>query len=763
MSNPTDPQTSTATTPTVAATDVTVAGQHFELKGLSVADGDKLYRALPADYQKLADQYAAIAKNFERVSSVQLPRGMTLKQALENYKNALIAGAGKLTGNPEPYLQQLDATCRSIPGYATVVDSAANAKNGYDLAGTAVGAFTDTLTSPVRFLSFLGTTLTEGVGALTPGISDAQAHAFGAAYAAALYHEGAVRQTMTTSQMIWNHPVEASLAGLDNLVLNVPILKDAWPYIYAAWKWVSGAVVHFGDTTTKAPTFAEALTQAQTEIEAARTQNPDWRSNVESRVRAGDVDAASAIMAQAQTVAGISTQPIADAVKDDKTIIDKNGNLAAISTQGGNATIETDTTQGANGQTRGDRIGQAAYDVLGNSGKALVSGQLSSNAVAAIGVGGAGALWAANKVVPGGLRNIPGVVGGATQGAMRTGSNALRGLGAGYLQGSAETIATLDEGKIFGNSFSQANGGLNRLDRLQLQEQQAAERARELAARGEKGGWGLADRFSKIKSMAAENKWKKVAEKVAELEEQLGKSPAFRGTALASDALKVSDAATEVAGASGASRIGQLTRSGGRLLGRFAPWLTAGFAAKDTYDGVQELGKGETRAATESFSSAGTVATGAIAGGTIGAAFFGIGAIPGAAIGAGVAGAADFVGGLFGYGSRDIAGKVYDSINPNEQAQKLQQAQAAARQAELKQIAADPEIQEFVRAVQARDPEALRLLMGNDQVAKNAKLALQASGVQIGSVIPEGALAGAATTGGAMRMTGAMRQTAMNA
>lgn len=465
--------TQTAPATPVSPTDIEVAGQHFELHGLSVADGERLYRALPSDYQKLAEQYGAIARNFERIASVQLPKGMTLKQALENYKNALMAGAGKLSGTPEPYLQQLDATCRSIPGYAGMVDGLTGAKNAADLAGTAIGAASDTVSAPLRFFSFLGTVVTEGTGALTPRISDAQARAFGAAYAAALYHEGAVRQTMTTGQMIWNHPVEASLAGLDNLVLNVPLLKDAWPYIYAAWKWVSGAVAHFGDTTTKAPTFSEALAEAKSEIEASRGRHPDWRSNVEARLRAGDLDAASATMAKAEKVADIATQPIAEAVKDDKTIVTRDGNLATIRTQDGSASIETDTTSASRDQTRGDRIGNAARQILGQTGNDLVNGRLTAGGVLATAAGSGSALWVANKLTPGGLTNIPTLAGhGAVSGiksVARASIAGTSGLLAGMVEGTAELIP-------FGGARAARKAG-DAVTRLEAQVERHAARA----------------------------------------------------------------------------------------------------------------------------------------------------------------------------------------------------------------------------------------------------------------------------------------------
>lgn len=718
------PAASTSAAP-ASATLVTIEGQQFELKNLNEEEGARLYTALPAEYQQIANQYATIAKAFDRIAEVQLPSGISLANGFENLKQAYLRGGGALPSDAEPYLQQMDQQLQNMPGYAEAMGAIRSARSTGDVIAAAGSGAAAVIAMPARALNFFNTVWTEIDGAVTRDVSDEQALAFGSAYAAALYKQGADRQHMSTTQLIFSNPAASLSAGIAGL----PVVG---PYIATFFRWAySNISSAFSANGGPALTLDQAYNEVTHELEA----NPNFRDRVNAQARSGDVAAAGRTMSAAENVAGIATAPIVDAVTNDRTIINSDGQLAQVTTENGIPTIETDTTLN-NGapQGRGDRILDAAIDIGGEPARNIANGTYSGEQVLGAAAGGGLALGAVHKVTPGGLRAIPGHGANAVRGAAGMATNTLRGVGAGYLQGTADTFSAMDERKVFGNKSVVHQNARNALNILENDESAAQKHLDDLKARQPSGGTSSWVHNRRVAS--AETALKTAAQKVVDAEDALyNNTPRPAGSKLADDAVRIADKAANVMGAAKTSRLGTLARGAGRLMGRAAPVITPAFFAMDSYNGVQALRAGDNRAATESFASAGTVAAGAAVGAGIGVWFFGVGAIPGAAIGAGVAGAADTIGGFFGYGSKDIAARTYDA--------NVRPAQPAPRATPAPQVAAvvnapQPGLSndETVAALMAQNQLLMQQLQmatgraGNGQVAFNANAF---SGLQTGA------------------------------
>lgn len=638
-----------------SATLVTIEGQQFELKNLNEEEGARLYTALPAEYQQIANQYATIAKAFDRIAEVQLPSGISLANGFENLKQAYLRGGGALPSDAEPYLQQMDQQLQNMPGYAEAMGAIRSARSTGDVIAAAGSGAAAVIAMPARALNFFNTVWTEIDGAVTRDVSDEQALAFGSAYAAALYKQGADRQNMSTTQLIFSNPVASLSAGIAGL----PVVG---PYIATFFRWAySNITSAFSANGGPALTWDQAYTEVTQELEA----NPNFRDRVNAQARSGDVAAAGNTMLAAENVAGIATAPIVDAVTNDRTIINSDGQLAQVTTDNGIPTIETDTTlNNGEPQGRGDRILDAAINIGGEPARNIANGTYSGEQVLGAAAGGGLVVGAVHKVTPGGLRAIPGHGANAIRGAAGVFTNTARGAAAGYLQGTADTFSAMDERNIRTNSFAQHHNQTNGLDRLRNTATRAQAHLDDVSAR--QSGNRVGNWYNNRQVTNAQKALDTANDAVKAAEAAVGSSTL--GTSrLAHDALRASTVAENVMGAAHTTRLGTFARGAGRLAGRAAPVLTPVFFGVDIYNGVQESRAGNDRAARQSFASAGTVAAGAAVGAGIGVWFFGVGAIPGAAIGAGVAGAADTIGGFFGYGSKDIAGRNYDAnVRPTQ-------------------------------------------------------------------------------------------------
>lgn len=458
---PADTPAQSATAAPASATLVTIEGQQFELRNLSEEEGARLYAVLPPEYQQIANQYAVIAKSFDRIAEVQLPSGISLANGFENLKQAYLRGGGALPADAEPYLRQMDQQLQNMPGYSEAMGTIRTARSTGDVIAAAGSGAVAVIAMPARALNFFNTVWTEIDGAVTRDVSDAQALAFGSAYAAALYKQGADRQNMSTTQLIFSNPAASLTAGIAGL----PVVG---PYIATFFRWAySNISSAFSANSTPALTWDQAYAEVTQELEA----NPNFRDRVNAQARAGDIAAAGRTMTAAQNVAGIATAPIVDAVTNDRTIINSDGQLAQVTTENGLPTVETDTTLN-NGQPqgRGDRILDAAVNIGGEPARNIANGTYSGEQVLGAAAGGGAVLYGANRITPGGLGAIPGHALNVARGAAGMASNTARGAAAGYLQGTADTFSAMDERNIRTNSFAQLHNQVNQLDRLRIQQ-----------------------------------------------------------------------------------------------------------------------------------------------------------------------------------------------------------------------------------------------------------------------------------------------------
>lgn len=383
-------------------TTIKVGGADYNLKGLSIEDGNKIYGALPPDYQKLADSYAKLAKEFESPVKVDLPKGMSFATAWKDYLNAPRDAAGKIVDRSKPWMvqleQQFEPILKEMPGYKTYKDT----KSVADFGGTMLQGVIDFAKLPFRGGDFAVSGVTELWRASTPAISDAQAKAFGAAYAGALFHEGAVRTAMPMidspfnkdRSLFWSYPVESSLAGLEHASMKWPLVKDIWPLIAGFAKWAMEAIGHIGQEG-KTRGLSEVIDSVKNEIaEKQQGRDTSWRGLTEGRLRESEMGRASDKMRAAEKVAGVDTKARTDFAEHGGTYINQKGNLSTVTpTGGGNVSTNESLIPGSNGkppkkQGYVERMLDKASNLLGPTGKNLFDPKLDEkDAPGLIGLG----------------------------------------------------------------------------------------------------------------------------------------------------------------------------------------------------------------------------------------------------------------------------------------------------------------------------------------------------------------------------------------
>jgi hypothetical protein len=457
--------------PEESPTSVHVAGLYYELHNLSVEDGAKLYDLLPTtptNYKQIADQYAQLAKIYESSVQIALPEGMDRQTAWGNYLKFVRSGES-LTDKTAPYIKDFSTLVGTQMQTAlkgtSVGDGIENTNNALRFTGGALGGVYDFAMTIPRLVSLGGTAAGEAAGAVTPGISDGQAKAFGAAYAAAMLHEGAMRENMPMfdspfndqKSMFWSYPIEASMAGLEYLSMNVPLVKEAYPYIIAAAKWVWEAVTHIG-STDKARSFSEILADTKTNIEKKHREGATWRSLTEERLRGNEVGAAEQKMIAAETVGGISTRDLAPLAGSGGVINGQDGYRYTVdpNAKGG---VAVQQMQGPDGKPidRIDRIGESAANVLGQTGQNIADGK--ADAADFGGVLGYGA--AAAVGIPLGLKVAKPVIRGTSSilGATARG-------GAGFITGAVKGTLEAPADLAGAGSFNQVQKYTKQVDDL---------------------------------------------------------------------------------------------------------------------------------------------------------------------------------------------------------------------------------------------------------------------------------------------------------
>ncbi len=414
---------------------VEVGGSTYHLHGLSVADANRIYGALPADYQRLADHYAMVAKAYEATLHMNLPPGITPAKALHELVSAPRNVQGAIDQaflTAHPYIAELQTQLGQVmPDSVTrMVNNATDTQNFLDGVFTPLG---DAIGLPGRALNAGRTALNEAGGAVLPGITDDQAKAFGTAFAASMFYEGAMRQGMPMfginpfaqqRTLFWSHLPEAAAAGFDYATMHWPLVKDAWPYIEAAWKFAGQWLSHLMDKTKPEPNFSAILNEVNQGIAARQTGDTSWRGLTESRLREGDRAAAGARVASAGDIAGFNPAERAQVIANGGAIVTQDGNAQVVNpTAGGDVNIQVQ--RGADGQpiTRLDRVGEAAGNILGNTGHMLADPNVSSAKKTGIIVGTLGTGYVAAKVVPPAAH----VVLNTARATVRTGAAAIAG------------------------------------------------------------------------------------------------------------------------------------------------------------------------------------------------------------------------------------------------------------------------------------------------------------------------------------------------
>lgn len=387
--NENTPNPTETATPPVVDTNITVNGRQFQLAGMSAAEGAELYNVLPAQYQQLADFYAQLAQSFERVQQVQLPSGMSFQNAWENTINALDRGRGQLDANAPQYMRDIVAAApqlaQQIPGAGVVTGAINGTQAMVNGAGTFYGAFRDTLMAVPRTLNALYVSGRELVGAAGGGINEEQAHAFGAAYAGAIMYQGEARRAAPfidwpgRGSQFFSNPLEYSMAGLDWVALNVPVVNSVWPYIEAAGQFI-GQWFRQGEGKSYSELLQESQQRAEVRRASGRTTYNDL---VEDRMRPTERDRAAGQITAAQEIAGVRTAELAQLGNEGGIYTDQNGRTAAVDPTGATPTISNEPGPNGQGEGRLDRAGQAWSAVPGNLLGGVASGDPASIALTA--------------------------------------------------------------------------------------------------------------------------------------------------------------------------------------------------------------------------------------------------------------------------------------------------------------------------------------------------------------------------------------------
>ena len=408
---------------------VEVGGVTYHLRGLSVADANRIYGALPADYQRMADQYAQVAQLYETTLRLNLPPGITPAKALQALAAAPRTAQGTLEQTVAPYLKDIERQLRQEMPNDTRVLSDGLAF----LIGLGTGASSLLMALP-RMIDTGSVVVREVGGSLTPGMSADQAKAFGTVFAASMFYEGAVRQNMEMAgwnpfakekTLLWSHLPESVAAGFDYATMHWPLVKDVWPYIEASWKFLGQWVAHLMDKTKPEPDFDTILNEVKQKIAVREMGDTSWRGLTEGRLRDGDRAAAGRRVASAGTIAGADITELTQIATNGGAIIDNRGITQTI-TPNGNGGLDTNPVTGPNGQpvTRMDRVGESASNILGEAGKAFANASAAD--IFGVGVGGSLAGYGIVKVTPPVARTLV----GAAAVVGRTGAKAVGGVAA---------------------------------------------------------------------------------------------------------------------------------------------------------------------------------------------------------------------------------------------------------------------------------------------------------------------------------------------
>jgi hypothetical protein len=314
------------------STEVTIGGQRFELKNMTAEQGTALYELLSPEDKKLADSIAAIAKNFHSLSSIELPPGVSVTTALERYFGALKAGRGKIEDGAAaaaPFLKQMDGFIGELPAVQSIRKIAGAANTTADVWDGAVRGFM----APYRALM-----ATPGLAStLTPGtnISDEQARAFGAAYAAA----EAMHRAPAKEEGIGGFFASTSRTlgyGYMRLMHSLPFIPTV---MSAIGHWFQGLPANwdFGAAWDKAK--EEVASEQKAELNKYGGHMPTLEQYQTHARQVGMQEkarpAAAAMVTAAGSIAGIEAPKLVEAITKGGIIRTHEGGLAQVTIQDG--------------------------------------------------------------------------------------------------------------------------------------------------------------------------------------------------------------------------------------------------------------------------------------------------------------------------------------------------------------------------------------------------------------------------------------------
>ncbi|MES2984225.1 MAG: hypothetical protein V4735_03455 [Pseudomonadota bacterium] len=306
-----------------------------DMMHLSAADAAVMYAALgqvdsPTKYQEMADVFAGLARNFKSIQSLNLPIGMTYQQAINNFGKMLRENKGKLKenlGEGEAYLRDMAKT----PFGEALVQSEfyKNVESTAHVANT-VGSIATGVMRPFDAAGKTYDAVTGTTGELWNqagwGVSDAQAKAVGTAYAVAHYMSGPDGPKATVNR-------EAN--GLDKFLAWTETSWDkVWhlvpanvaAYITGAIKFAMSGFKDWNESHALALKEAtEARSKPAPEMETVLAARMEKSINEKARPRALE------LLARAETVAGVETKPIAEAMKYGAVYRGQDGTMYELS------------------------------------------------------------------------------------------------------------------------------------------------------------------------------------------------------------------------------------------------------------------------------------------------------------------------------------------------------------------------------------------------------------------------------------------------
>ncbi len=396
-----------AATKPASTTTIALDGKEIELRGISVEQGQQIYAALPAEYKQRADAYAAIAKNYERALKIEMPEGMSFSQGWKEYSDAVKKGVDFAHEGVAPHLKKLDAWVKEhdIPVFSSMRRADGVLEATGDALNAARGGASDAWNMLDNVGKFLGVVGNEAKGAtknaLGLGISDAQAKAFGTVFAAAEFHESAVRQGLPLisnpfgkhgDSLVFNYKGEALGAAGEHVTTSVPILSTVWTLIVAAAKFVKS---FFSDDDAKDITLGQrwekSLAAARAEHDAKHPEL-SYEERLVARIKAGETERAADKVTKAETVADIKTAGLVAASTGKTPYVAKDGTTNLVATNAAGTPTGAPLVD-ADGKPVGriDRVANAAGDVAPNTANAVKQGNVAAIGAAGVGVVAAGA------------------------------------------------------------------------------------------------------------------------------------------------------------------------------------------------------------------------------------------------------------------------------------------------------------------------------------------------------------------------------------